>query len=476
MQAKPQVGMAASSASPASVQQHLGEGESMAPEVVTRFSQAYGHDLSDVRLHRDSHAASTLGARAVTVGRDVAFAPGEYRPGTPAGDKLIGHELAHVVQQSGGAGLVQGAGLGEDRYEREADRAADAAVKGGTVARLSPVAGSVQRSPADGTSGASAEGGGGAGGAPAVIDVARAAAEQRALIDKALTSRAPGDVQWISDYARATQAERIALIEIALGDGASYSFTISAIWQSFGEEVGAVAGQHLELWDQCREQGIELEELPALKTYRGKLKQDVMSVAFSNLDTNERLVQAEFLRYGLSPDKQVNFTDSFQKQAAQYFPLPQQEIAELEKTKKLARQVLALQQLQERIRRTPVGLGGEPFNPARPPLLDFKLFDEAVASVPGPLASSAAPTKSAPSGTVPMTSHRYVKQQWDETQKLLNAILNQNPVLIAAANRGGPFSLDLATADPEKNPRGCRTRCACCSRARSTTSARRAGS
>ncbi|APR85094.1 Hypothetical protein A7982_10443 [Minicystis rosea] len=148
VQAKPQAGESAPMVSPASVQQRLGEGESMAPDITARFSHAYGHDLSDVRLHRDSPAATAIGARAVTVGRDVAFAPGEYKPGTPAGDRLIGHELAHVVQQAGGTTAAQGAGLGSEGFEREADQAADIALSGGAVPSLTPVSGhSVQRAP-----------------------------------------------------------------------------------------------------------------------------------------------------------------------------------------------------------------------------------------------------------------------------------------------------------------------------------------
>ena len=52
--------------------------------------------------------AGELGARAVTVGEHVAFAPGEYRPGTPVGDALLAHELAHVGQQAdaGAAGVA----------------------------------------------------------------------------------------------------------------------------------------------------------------------------------------------------------------------------------------------------------------------------------------------------------------------------------------------------------------------------------
>src|SRR5262249_2600511 len=43
------------------------------------------------------------GALAFTVGRDIVFGRGQYSPGTFEGRRLIAHELAHVVQQSGGA-------------------------------------------------------------------------------------------------------------------------------------------------------------------------------------------------------------------------------------------------------------------------------------------------------------------------------------------------------------------------------------
>jgi hypothetical protein len=37
------------------------------------------------------------------VGDDIVFAAGRYAPGTAAGDRLLAHELTHVVQQSGAA-------------------------------------------------------------------------------------------------------------------------------------------------------------------------------------------------------------------------------------------------------------------------------------------------------------------------------------------------------------------------------------
>ncbi len=55
--------------------------------------------LTDVRVHPSAPDVTTpLNARAVTVGRDIYFHPGQFRPNTPEGDQLIAHELAHTVQ------------------------------------------------------------------------------------------------------------------------------------------------------------------------------------------------------------------------------------------------------------------------------------------------------------------------------------------------------------------------------------------
>lgn len=63
----------------------------------------FGHDFGSVRIHTDTRAARTaaaVGALAFTVGSDIAFAAGQYQPGTDAGKRLIAHELTHVVQQA----------------------------------------------------------------------------------------------------------------------------------------------------------------------------------------------------------------------------------------------------------------------------------------------------------------------------------------------------------------------------------------
>jgi len=63
-----------------------------------------GANFGDVRVHTDARAAQAaraLGARAFSVGRDIAFDSGEYQPGSKQGQDLLAHELAHTLQPSG---------------------------------------------------------------------------------------------------------------------------------------------------------------------------------------------------------------------------------------------------------------------------------------------------------------------------------------------------------------------------------------
>lgn len=109
----------------------LGAGRALDTGVRGRMEHTFGCDFSSVRVHADSSAASMsseLHARAFTVGTDIAFAAGEYQPGTPTGDALLAHELAHVVQQQNASSLELADGSGESSaLEDDADRAAVAA-------------------------------------------------------------------------------------------------------------------------------------------------------------------------------------------------------------------------------------------------------------------------------------------------------------------------------------------------------------
>jgi len=105
-------------------------------DVRTKMETALGADFSDVRVHI-GREASALGAIAYTWGSNIHFAPGQYNPNTIQGQKLLGHELWHVVQQragrvsnpfGGGVAVVQ-----DHALEAEADRM-------GIKAALTPIA------------------------------------------------------------------------------------------------------------------------------------------------------------------------------------------------------------------------------------------------------------------------------------------------------------------------------------------------
>ena len=118
---------------PAHGPESLGGGAPLDSGVAGRLGGVLGANLADVRVHSDTAAArsaASQGALAYTVGNHVVFGQGRYQPGTPIGDALLAHELAHVVQQRGGGPAVQSLAHDDDNSssEIEADQAAIAAI------------------------------------------------------------------------------------------------------------------------------------------------------------------------------------------------------------------------------------------------------------------------------------------------------------------------------------------------------------
>jgi hypothetical protein len=87
-----------------------GRGRPLYPSERAFFEPRFGHDFGEVRLHGDAQAADSaraLNARAYTVGTHIVFGSGQLASGTPAGRRLLAHELTHVVQQGEGAPALQ---------------------------------------------------------------------------------------------------------------------------------------------------------------------------------------------------------------------------------------------------------------------------------------------------------------------------------------------------------------------------------
>ncbi len=102
-----------------------------------KMETAFAADFSDVRLHLDDKPGS-IGADAFARGRHIHVAPGNYRPENRSGQRVLAHELAHIIQQRGKRTAATENGTDtvviDPRHESEADRQADKAVSGERVA------------------------------------------------------------------------------------------------------------------------------------------------------------------------------------------------------------------------------------------------------------------------------------------------------------------------------------------------------
>jgi hypothetical protein len=120
------------------VDDRRGRGQSLTDRTRAQMEPALQQDLSGVRVHNDGAAdqlSSQFNAKAFTTGQDVFFRQGAYDPGSSGGDKLLAHELTHVVQQGNSPTKLAGKKMNisepGDAGEREADSVADMAVSAG---------------------------------------------------------------------------------------------------------------------------------------------------------------------------------------------------------------------------------------------------------------------------------------------------------------------------------------------------------
>jgi hypothetical protein len=115
----------------------------------------FGQDFSNVRVHTDAKAAESaneVDALAYTVGQDMVFGAGQYAPGTNSGQRLMAHELTHVMQQSGSSsGQLLRMGEPNSPAEVEADQLSHEVMQGTDVHSPSQQGISLQRQATGGT-------------------------------------------------------------------------------------------------------------------------------------------------------------------------------------------------------------------------------------------------------------------------------------------------------------------------------------
>ncbi len=118
--------------------------------VRAKMELGLGVDLGEVRVHSDDAAARSaraLSARAYTVGNHIAFDAGQYAPENSEGQKVLAHELIHVVQQRSGpvSGAPMPGGISvsspEDEFERAAETSGERLMSGTTGLFAAPSSG-----------------------------------------------------------------------------------------------------------------------------------------------------------------------------------------------------------------------------------------------------------------------------------------------------------------------------------------------
>jgi Domain of unknown function (DUF4157) len=108
------------------IQREGGAGETVAPSIANEvlrlpsqpldietraaMETRFGRDFSHVKIHSDTRSAESaraINALAYTLGRHIVFGRGQYAPETRVGQRLIAHELTHVVQQNNSQRVLQ---------------------------------------------------------------------------------------------------------------------------------------------------------------------------------------------------------------------------------------------------------------------------------------------------------------------------------------------------------------------------------
>jgi Domain of unknown function (DUF4157) len=102
-------------------------GRPLDPATRAFMEPRFGHDFSQVRVHTDAKAAEsarTVNALAYTLGRDLVFGANQYAPRSFDGQRLLAHELTHVVQQQHTTPANFQIAPPHDTFEQEADSVA----------------------------------------------------------------------------------------------------------------------------------------------------------------------------------------------------------------------------------------------------------------------------------------------------------------------------------------------------------------
>jgi hypothetical protein len=370
-----------------------GTGQPLSRALRAQFEPRFGADLSAVRLHDSPQAAATarqISARAFTAGQDIGFAPGQFAPHTAAGQKLLAHELAHTLQNNG------------TTLRR-------APPDGGAPPAADPAPGTAP-APASGTTGTPVT-------APDTGAAQPGAAQPGAAAQRVRDALADGTPEAIAalsatDIARASTADRIAMINILLGSKSFFDqMLLPQIWDSFGKSIVEVANANADTWTRSFSVAPgamrQSKEVAGQRTY---FLTDVESVASGYLDQNEQFCKAEMTRYGL--DETGKLVTG---------PPTAAQDSLLEKARADAQKIAAVQEAMHDLRKVKVGYEVVALAPGG--------VDEMELGTPTLFDPEKPPNFPPPQTEPNRRTWDEVKKAYEDLDKLLAARLAQNPGL-----------------------------------------------
>lgn len=103
---------------------HSGTKKELSSSLKNKLEIHFGYSMNNLEI-RESNDVNAIDAKAYASGNVVHFKPGMFNQDTVEGKKMIGHEIAHVLQQSKGIGNIGGMNL-DHNLETSADRHGDA--------------------------------------------------------------------------------------------------------------------------------------------------------------------------------------------------------------------------------------------------------------------------------------------------------------------------------------------------------------
>ena len=112
----------------------------MPGELSAKIKDSFGMDTSKLSI-LESPDVAKMGAKATAQGNVIRFAPGQFKPDTKDGLKMLGHELNHVKDQAKGNVKANVAGTNihiDSAHESKSDRAGEAFASG-ALSSASPV-------------------------------------------------------------------------------------------------------------------------------------------------------------------------------------------------------------------------------------------------------------------------------------------------------------------------------------------------